>query len=207
MSDIPVERTFAFAALVQAAQLVDDIAFGRAVRTEHLAPLLRSVFATNPEAFSDVYGGYTGLGLGVKRAQAVLGRATPELLPVTRYALAAIDLAEKLRHESAITTQLTRELDQLQAERTIVLDEPPYLEISRIYQHTLSTLQRRIQVKGVPDLLAQEAVAAQVRTMLLAAVRAAWLWRQLGGRRWHLVFLRTNMRAALAAVEAQLIRH
>lgn len=207
MSDIPVERTFAFAALVQAAQLVDDIAFGREVRADHLAPLLRSVFATNPDAFADVYGGYTGLGAGVKCAQAVLGRATPELLPVTRYTLAAIDLAEKLRHENATTSQLSRELEELQSSQAIVFDDPPYTQISQIYQRTLSTLQRRIQVKGVPELLAQDAVAAKVRTVLLAAVRAAWLWRQLGGRRWHLVFLRTNMRAALAAVEAQLIRH
>jgi len=32
-----------------------------------------------------------------------------------------------------------------------------------------------------------------VRILLFAGVRAAFLWRQLGGRRWHMLFKRGTM--------------
>ncbi len=201
------DRTFAFAAVVQAAQLVDDIAFGRRVDPTHVRPLIRSIFATDPEKFADVYGNLHDLALGVRVARETLGNATTELLSVTRYTLAAIDLAEKLRREDRVVARLGEQLDALGASRDIDPLDPPYQEISAVYQATLSTLQRRIQVRGVPELLAKDATAAQVRTVLLAAVRSAWLWRQLGGRRWHLIFTRSTMRAALSAAEARLMAH
>ncbi|NJN52070.1 MAG: lysogenization regulator HflD [Gammaproteobacteria bacterium] len=86
-----------------------------------------------------------------------------------------------LRREPRVVARLGEALETLHAPNSAA-GEPAYEQISAIYQSTLSTLSRRIQVRGVPALLAQDSVAAKVRTLLLAAVRAAWLWRQLGGR-------------------------
>ena len=41
--------------------------------------------------------------------------------------------------------------------------------------------------------LQQSANAAKIRTLLFAGVRAARLWRQLGGSRWQLVFGRRKL--------------
>ena len=47
--------------------------------------------------------------------------------------------------------------------------------------------------------LQQEATAAKVRALLFAGIRSARLWRQLGGRRWHLLTKRGAMLNELRA--------
>jgi high frequency lysogenization protein len=45
-------------------------------------------------------------------------------------------------------------------------------------------------VQGNPLQLSQAAVVAQIRAALLAAVRSAVLWRQVGGSYWDLALRR-----------------
>jgi len=71
--------------------------------------------------------------------------------------------------------------------------------ISGIYQDTLSTMTFRIQVQGDSRLLQQSTISNQVRATLLTGIRAAMLWRQLGGKRWHLIFKRKALLNALDA--------
>jgi high frequency lysogenization protein len=51
-------------------------------------------------------------------------------------------------------------------------------------------LQQRIQVKGNAIYLQQPNVAERIRCLLFSAIRSAVLWRQLGGRKYHLLFYR-----------------
>jgi high frequency lysogenization protein len=45
-------------------------------------------------------------------------------------------------------------------------------------------------VTGNPQWLQQPALVERVRTTLLASVRSAVLWRQVGGRQWQLLLHR-----------------
>jgi len=69
--------------------------------------------------------------------------------------------------------------------------------LAGLYQETLSTFKFRIQVGGDPRLLQNTENAAKIRALLLAGIRAAMLWRQVGGRRWHLLFFRSRLRPSL----------
>ena len=53
-----------------------------------------------------------------------------------------------------------------------------------------SELGPKLQISGNPDCLKQPQVQNKIRALLLAAMRSAVLWRQLGGKRRHLVFAR-----------------
>jgi high frequency lysogenization protein len=53
----------------------------------------------------------------------------------------------------------------------------------------ISPLGAKIMVQGNPVYLAQPQVIAEVRAALLAGIRAAVLWRQVGGSFWDF-FLR-----------------
>ena len=64
------------------------------------------------------------------------------------------------------------------------------LQLGAAYVDTLGTLDFRIQVRGNAQQLQAPGMAERVRAILLAGVRAAWLWQRLGGRRWHLIFMR-----------------
>jgi high frequency lysogenization protein len=70
--------------------------------------------------------------------------------------------------------------------------------IAAIYQDTLSTLPYRIKVTGSAQHLNNPHVADLVRALLLCGVRAAFLWRQLGGSRLKLMLSRGELRDTAA---------
>nr|MBA3573317.1 DUF489 family protein [Pyrinomonadaceae bacterium] len=76
-------------------------------------------------------------------------------------------------------------------------DDSTLAAIASSYQETLSTLKFRIQVRGDARFLRDPEVANKVRAALLAGVRAALLWHQVGGRRWQLPFYRKRIVEAL----------
>jgi high frequency lysogenization protein len=66
-------------------------------------------------------------------------------------------------------------------------------KLAEIYAQTISTLTPRILVNGEHGHLSNPLIAAKVRAALLAGIRAAFLWRQLGGRRWQLLLQRRRI--------------
>jgi high frequency lysogenization protein len=154
------------------------------------------VFATEPDSVEAVYSKDARLQLGAATAIDVLGRPDSAIVPVLRYVMALLDVAALLRRRDDLGRALRTQIDALQVRAG---DEPEALfePLAVVYQQTISKLQRRIQVVGVGDLLKRNDVAAKIRGLLLAGVRSAWLWYQLGGRRWHLLLRRNNMRRAL----------
>ena len=65
--------------------------------------------------------------------------------------------------------------------------------VSGIYQDTLSQLRFRIKVNGSAQHLQNPQNADIIRTARSAGIRAGFLWRQLGGRRWKLVVQRKRV--------------
>jgi len=65
-----------------------------------------------------------------------------------------------------------------------------FSRLAELYAGTLSTLRPRVMVTGNPQWLQQPALVERVRASLLAAVRSAVLWRQIGGRQWQLLLHR-----------------
>jgi high frequency lysogenization protein len=72
--------------------------------------------------------------------------------------------------------------------------------LAELYQQHISPLGPKIILRGEPQLLQQPAIAAKIRTVLLAGVRAAVLWRQLGGTPWQLIFKREQLKRALNTI-------
>lgn len=73
-------------------------------------------------------------------------------------------------------------------------------KLAELYTQTISTLTPRIMVNGEHGNLTHPTIAAGVRAALLAGIRSAVLWRQLGGRRWQLLFMRRHIGAQAAAI-------
>lgn len=66
-----------------------------------------------------------------------------------------------------------------------------------IYTDVVSQLHPKIMVRGSHGYLSQPSVANRIRAVLLAGIRAAFLWKQVGGSRWQLLFKRGSyLRAA-----------
>jgi len=210
----------ALAGLVQAAATVHAIAHGRPVDATHKAALIRAIFTTNPDSLDDIFPTLAPYREGLRMAATMLSSPAGAAVEPLKYSLVLLDLEKRLRARPALVQQIGQGIDHL-AQREPHWDdsggssgddsggnsghkevpEHVYRELSELYQQTVSTLSRRVQVTGDVSQLRRDDVAAEVRALLLAGIRFAWLWRQLGGRRWHLVLRRSNIRRALAELD------
>jgi len=77
------------------------------------------------------------------------------------------------------------------------IDDATIVELAELYQATLGKIEPRIKVSGSRQQLQIPANINRIRALLLAAVRAAVLWRQVGGRRWQFLISRGRMQEAL----------
>ena len=76
--------------------------------------------------------------------------------------------------------------------------------LAQIYQDSISTFRYRIQVNGYAGYLQQDSIAQRIRCLLFAGIRAAILWHQLGGKRYHLIFSRKQLLSQLHTLHTQL---
>jgi high frequency lysogenization protein len=111
---------------------------------------------------------------------------------VMRYALSIIHLESRLRKNKHMMNQLGESIQSSvrQADHFHITHESVIGNLADTYKQTLSTLSFRIKVAGNPQILQNSHNANKVRALLLAGIRGAILWRQVGGRRWHLLFNR-----------------
>lgn len=196
------ERALALAGLVQALAQVRRIAETGQANAALLQTAIDSVFRFDAPTTADVYGGVDGVRTGLALLRDYFeSRAQDEQLP--RLALAVLQLERRFAQDEAMMRRVRHGL-QAQAVRAQQQGSthPEVLgALGALYAETLSHLRPRVLVQGNPHYLGQPGVVAEVRAVLLAAVRSAMLWRQLGGSLWDLTLRR---RALLEALRAQL---
>jgi high frequency lysogenization protein len=185
------DRAIALAGVFQAALLTQQTA--REGRTEGAAAAasLESVFRIDAESVPAVFGGPAGVTLGLQELIRQLGHPSRQRIEVARYAISLLQLERKLaadaRRLEAIGNGLQTAASHLA--QTPATDIEIVTALAELYREQISTLSPRIMVQGDPGLLQRPETGARIRAFLLAGIRAARLWQQCGGRRWHL-FLR-----------------
>jgi high frequency lysogenization protein len=111
---------------------------------------------------------------------------------ITRYLVGLLALERKLSRNHAALAMMSERIQQVrrQLQHFAVTDEQVIANIADIYSDIISNLGPKIQISGNPHILQQKQVQNKIRALLLAAMRSAVLWRQLGGKRRQLVFSR-----------------
>ena len=191
---VPLERCMALVGIAQAARFVDMTASGQAFSDQERDATLYGVSVTDPGDVSAVFPDVAQFRCGWSTAKSMLARPDANIAPTLRYGLNLMELAHRLSGNRQVVQTLGAELARLaQLESAWTRTDL----LAQVYQDTISTLGMRIQVTGDPALLQTAGVADQIRALLLAGIRYAWLWRQLGGRRWHLALRRSSIRQDL----------
>jgi high frequency lysogenization protein len=191
MRNIWHNRTLALAGILQALHSVQQIARHGNAPTDAIATSLASVFKINPESAEDVYGGIGGLSLGLQLLSQQLNRkryrTDPELL---RYLINIMYLEKRLRNRPKILAEIADQIKQLEQQTGDIFSIHPdtIARLADIYLSTISTMTPRIQIRGEETHLRQPENIERVRALLLAGIRSAVLWRQMGGSRLHLLF-------------------
>lgn len=191
------EQLVALGAVFEAAFLVDKIARSGQVSEASLGCMLGSLLVRDPQNTLEVYGGDDlNLREGYRALVGALERdpSTLQRQPL-RYALALLGLERKLAKRDDMLAVIGTRLDQIQqqVQHFGITHDNVVAASGGLYQDTLSTFSQRIQVQGDMRHLQQPSNAAKIRALLLAGIRAARLWRQLGGHRWQLVFSRRKL--------------
>lgn len=195
MSDQLFERTMAFAGILQAVAQVQYVARHGDSDKEALAASLRSVLVTNPESTSDVYPDKFALRKGYELIVSQLGDAKQKDVEVTRYLVGILALERKLTRSSNAMGMLSERINQVhrQLNHFEITDEQVIANFAGIYSDIISDLGPKLQISGNPEFLKRTQTQHKIRALLLSAMRSAVLWRQLGGKRRHLVFSRKTI--------------
>ncbi|VAW80864.1 FIG002903: a protein of unknown function perhaps involved in purine metabolism [hydrothermal vent metagenome] len=190
------DRTTAFAGILQALKLVQDSAHGRPCDLTTMQASLGSILIIDTDSVADVFGGIENLrpGLQLLKMQLISGQQKPDN-ELARYLVTLLHLERKLSKRSDLLDRLLTGIEraQTQAEHFDVVHSNLLASFADLYANTVSTLSPRIMVGGQPERLTDPTVANRVRALLLAAMRAAVLWRQCGGTRTGLIFSRKRM--------------
>ncbi|HEX7813798.1 high frequency lysogenization protein HflD [Dyella sp.] len=185
------ERVLALAGLFQATTLAQQLANDGRCDESALESSVASVFRIDAPSVAAVYGGVSGVRLGLRSLISQLDE-TGRDMAITRMAVTVMRLERSLSRHSALLSRLQQGvvLAQRQVEHFGQDSPQVFSRLAELYSSTLSTLKPRVMVTGNPQQLQQTVVVERVRSSLLAAVRSAVLWRQIGGRQWQLILNR-----------------
>ena len=185
------ERVLALAGLFQACVLAQELANeGRCDETAMEAGVA-SVFRIDAPSVVGVFGNISNLRLGLRQLIGQLDGNERDMA-ITRMVVTVMRLERSLASRPELLTTLQQGIvaAQRQVEHFGQDSSQVTGRLAELYASTLSTLKPRVMVSGNPLQLQLPAVVEKVRTNLLAAVRSAVLWRQVGGRQWQLLLYR-----------------
>ncbi|MHC1479037.1 high frequency lysogenization protein HflD [Frateuria aurantia] len=187
------ERVLALAGLFQATSLTQQLASTGQCDAHALESSLASIFTIDAPTVPAVYQGVGGVRNGLRQLIDQLD-GQPRQLNVVRMTVAVLRLERSLARRPAMMEQLQQGLLAIQRQSSHFGLGTPQLcnRLAQQYTETLSTLRPRVMISGDPPILQRPEVVAKIRACLLAAVRSAFLWRQLGGQQWQLIAYRRH---------------
>ncbi|MDG6895638.1 high frequency lysogenization protein HflD [Volucribacter amazonae] len=188
--------TLALAGVCQSAKLVQQFAHYGEAEKASLQPSIQSLLKTSPPNTLAVYGGIEEIELGLTTLLEQFNGAKGEKdIELSRYWLSLLALESKLNKSATAKTDLAHRIQRLPSQMAYfdLFDEQMLANLAAIYVDVISPLGNKIQVKGNPIYLQQPLIQHQIRACLLAGIRSAVLWRQVGGTKWQILFSRRKI--------------
>lgn len=196
MNEKQYDQTLALAGIFQAATLVQQIAWKGSCELNSTSTCINSIFKIDSQSVIDVFDGTENLNLGLQSLVALFSSNAnvkdQKCQEIARYTISIIHLERKLMKEKNMLDLISKGIARAksQAEHFTLMHENVMANLASIYADTLSTFNFRIHITGNQMYLTNPAHTNKIRSLLLAGIRAAVLWRQMGGNRLQLVFSR-----------------
>ena len=194
MSGTQSDRVLALAGMIQALGQVRRIAETGQSEAAVVQTALDSIFRIDAATTEAVYGRASDLAPGLRLLRDYCNnQASDDGLP--RLALAVLQLERRFVKEPDTVAAVSNGIAEIapQAESSGSTHPEVLSALGGLYADTISHLRPRVMVQGNPHYLGQPGVVAEIRAILLAAVRSAVLWRQSGGSFWDFLFSKRSM--------------
>ncbi|WP_313919743.1 high frequency lysogenization protein HflD [Tahibacter sp.] len=187
-------QVIALAGVFQAAALVRATATSGSQDAAALEASIASILRVDVDDAASAFGGLGNLRLGLEAMVQQLDRS-PGDVAISQIAVTVLRVERKLSARPEMLQALRDGIEaiQRQVDHLGVTHSSVLARLSELYANTLSNLRPRVVVQGNPLYLQQPAQVERIRSTLLAGVRAAVLWRQLGGSQWQLLFKRSQV--------------
>jgi len=190
------QRTMALAGVFQATELVRQAACHGTWSGFAATCCLNSLFRLEADSIESVYGEVSKLQLGVETLLSVLS-GEQRHVDALRYSVGLLQIERKFKRLSDVQRTIGEGLERIrECGKNLEQHEREDLQaqqISELYSQSISNIEPRIVVNGKPQYLQVQRTVDWVRTLLMAGLRSAFLWDQLGGGRLELVFGRRKI--------------
>ncbi|TPH12908.1 high frequency lysogenization protein HflD [Litorilituus lipolyticus] len=193
------DQIITLAALCQVANLVQQVSRKGQADESELEMLLNSIVETSPQNTLAVYGGeLSKIRAGLILLIEHLGDNKNDKVKdpeFTRYLISLMNLERKLVKQPKKLALLSERIEDTKRQLTHyeLTSDPLVASFASIYSDIISPLGAKIQVTGEPNILKQKTNQYRIRALLLAGIRTAVLWRQVGGKRRTILFSRTKL--------------
>lgn len=191
-------RVLALAGMAQALKQVRRIAETGQADAAVLSTALDSVFRIDAASPVDVYGGRDAVVPGLMLLRDYFGnQGSDPVLP--KLGLAVVQLERRFMQDAAVSGEVHHGILEIRPKAEQMGHTHPEVlaALGALYADTVSHLRPKVMVQGNPHYLGQANVVAEIRAVLLASLRSAVLWRQMGGSLWDFLLRRQQMLAAI----------
>jgi high frequency lysogenization protein len=192
----PVEnQTIALAGVFQAASLVDQLSTTGKINQSAFDCSFNSLFTFEAPTTIEVYGDLASIQGGLEALEVYLsGEGGKPTKAMTYYILTLLKIAKQLKKNVSMSSDIFEKLQAIDAQSSTFEFGRSNVtsKIGALYQETISTVSPRVIVKGEQSYLSNADTLAKIRTLLLAGIRSAILWNQIGGSQWRLLFTRAS---------------
>jgi high frequency lysogenization protein len=183
------DRVTALAGVYQAVACVTRIARTGSADVAAMEPCIYSLFQVDAPTVAAVYGPPGAMANGARQIIAQLTGKPERNLELTRYVVTLLKLERNLARRPDLLERIGQGIETaIQKREHFGLLHPNLLaHFAEIYSDSISQMQPRILVRGEPLHLQNPDNQSRIRALLLAGIRSARLWRQVGGSRLRLL--------------------
>lgn len=195
MSQAPLQdRILALAGLAQSLVQVRRLAENGQADARAMDGVLASVFQLDAESTDDVYGTVSAIRPGLLRLREQLRKESRDP-QFPKLVMGVLALERSYSRDGEVQRKLRDGIGQLAAHSAGQEPTQPAVlnGLADLYVKHISPLSPKVMVQGNPHYLNQSGVVGEIRALLLAALRSAVLWRQLGGSSLDFLLQRKRM--------------
>ena len=200
-------QALALAGVFQAADLAHHIASRGKINQPFFTVSIGSLLKTNSDDMTRVYGSEWNLKPGLDNLACFLKlqSPTPHYAYIVKYAFQLLRLGNTMNRDRKMVDNIAPTIRSIQS-KTTQLETIPFAlveKLAEVYYQNFSQLSsfQRIRIMGHKEHLGDAKNVSRIRALLLAGVRAAVLWKNVGGNQLILVFRKKMLARELLEIK------